>query len=112
MKLIALVGGLLACCSCQGGLPPTAGPVAVATIETAICIVTTTANDVKAGKSPAAIVADCITTCGSDAATIASVLDANHALMLADQAASSKTAMGAPDPVVAVISQAKSQAGK
>lgn len=47
------------------------------TIQTSVCILTQTATDVAAGKTWEATVADVITTCGTDAVTVATVWDAH-----------------------------------
>ena len=63
-----------------GSLPPGAVQAGVATVETAICIMNVASKD--AGQPPAQVVADAIQQCATDAATIARVLDSQHALAL------------------------------
>jgi hypothetical protein len=74
---IAVMGG------CTGTLPPNTVPVAVATIETAICILNVANKD--AGQPAGKVVSDAIEQCGTDAATIARVLDAHHAAEVSEQ---------------------------
>lgn len=76
---------LLLCAGCQGGVPPNVVQAGVATIETAICIVNVYSKDKAAGQSDGAAVADCVQQCATDAATIARVLDANHAAMMRER---------------------------
>ena len=76
-----IAGGIAA--ACTGTLPPNTVPVAIATIETAICILNVANKD--AGQPAGKVVSDAIAECGADAATVARVLDAHHAAEVAEQ---------------------------
>jgi hypothetical protein len=70
---------LLSASGCKGGVSPNVVQAGVTSVETSICILNVSSKDVAAGKSAGDTVADCIQQCGTDAATIARVLDAHHA---------------------------------
>ncbi len=82
MKLCLVAVLALAGCS---SLSPGTVQAGVASVETAICILNIASKD--AGKPAGQVVADAIQACATDAATIARVLDAHHALELREQAA-------------------------
>ena len=69
MALVMLLGALLSCTPQQVSAIPS-------DVSLAICIITTTATDVALGETPPQVVADDLAKCGTDVATIASVLDA------------------------------------
>jgi hypothetical protein len=71
MKLGVSFAPLLmaACNACN----PPSSPVVAPTIDTVTCILDHVAKDVAAGQQWAAVVADTIAACGTDAATIATV---------------------------------------
>jgi hypothetical protein len=73
---IGAEGVMLAGC---GAVQPNVVQAGIATVETAICVLNVSSKDQAAGKSAGDIVADCIVQCGTDAATIARVLDAHRA---------------------------------
>lgn len=76
-----IVGGLLFCfallvAACTPSQGTTVATVAAPVATTAVCIITTYAVDSSQGKAPPAIVLDIVGKCGTDALTIAQVLDA------------------------------------
>ena len=60
------------------GCPQAVGPV-VATLETAICVLNTYSTDKANGETDQQAIADTIAKCATDAATVATVLDASKA---------------------------------
>ena len=67
-----------------------AGPAAVATFDTALCILAVYTDDTQAGKDVAGITADAIAKCGADAATVARTLDAQRKAEVAHHVADSE----------------------
>lgn len=77
----------LTLCGCNGSgtIPPNVVQGGIAGIETAICIMNVARKD--AGKPAGQVVADAIYECGTDAATIARILDSHHAASAAERMA-------------------------
>lgn len=74
---ILLIGSLYFGGDTACNAPVSPSSVVGPTIQTSVCILTQTASDIAAGKTWEATVADVITTCGTDAVSIATVWDAH-----------------------------------
>lgn len=79
-KSAAAVSALWATCMLQAcAVPPNVVQGGVAGVELAICVMNTFSKDKAAGKSDGDAIADCIVQCGTDAATISRIIDAQKA---------------------------------
>lgn len=87
MKIILAISTFLLLTACKGGLPPNTVPAAVAGVELAICVANVAEKGYSAHENEGQIIADCIEQCGTDAATVTRILDANTKLYMAERAA-------------------------